>query len=407
MDHNNSLNSNIATEYLEANEENVLLSDCPEEEAYTSQKRFTRTTLYLVAMVISLLGNSAIIWIVRRNRRMRNLTHFLIVNMAIADLLITIFHMPYKLQVHFTSSYAVVVGGLTGKLICKLVGYTQDVSIACSVLSLMGISVDRFMAVVFPFKHALLCHKARYAVIPIWVVSFFICSPLLYANRMEEFEGDFYCYEEWSPLLDPLTGGRNYTIIQFSLFYAVPLTVITVLYSCVAFRVWHRKIPGHAASRLRRAPSHSATKKKLLRMLIIIVCLFAACWLPYHVVFFLQFSSDKYLHCNISETIMFYCLFVGHANSAVNPCIYFAIHKEYRKGLIQVTRSICCQLGDVNYSGCLLRRFSSLNLQPAPGRAERTDCPTSFPEMSNRKRSLEWNQVVVTRVTAMYSDHVL
>ena len=327
--------------------------------------------------------------------------------MAIADLLITIFHMPYKLQVQLTSSYAVVVGGLTGKLICKLVGYTQDVSIACSVLSLMGISVDRFMAVVFPFKRALLYHKARYAVIPIWVVSFFICSPLLYANRMEEFEGDFYCYEEWSPLLDPLTGGRNYTIIQFSLFYAVPLTVITVLYSCVAFRVWHRKIPGHAASQLRRARSHSATKKKLLRMLIIIVCLFAACWLPYHVVFFLQFSSDKYLHCNISETIMFYCLFVGHANSAINPCIYFAIHKEYRKGLIQVTRLICCQLGDVNYSGCLLRRFSSLNLQAAPGRAERTDCPTSFPEMSNRKRSLEWNPVVVTRVTAMYSDHVL
>lgn len=122
MDHNNSLNSNIATEYLEANEENVLLSYCPEEEAYTSQKRFTRTTLYLVAMVISLLGNSAIIWIVRRNRRMRNLTHFVIVNMAIADLLITVLHMPYKLQVHFTNSYAVVVGGLTGKLICKLVG---------------------------------------------------------------------------------------------------------------------------------------------------------------------------------------------------------------------------------------------------------------------------------------------
>ena len=47
MDHNNSLNSNIATKHLEANEENVLLSDCPEEEAYTSQKRFTRTTLYL------------------------------------------------------------------------------------------------------------------------------------------------------------------------------------------------------------------------------------------------------------------------------------------------------------------------------------------------------------------------
>lgn len=406
MDNNSSINSNLSAGYFETDEQDELVLRCPEEEAYTSQKRFTRTALYVVAMVISLLGNGAIIWIVRRNRRMRNLTHYLIVNMAVADLLITIFHMPYKLQVQLTNSYAVAVGGLTGTLICKLVGYTQDVSIACSVLSLMGISIDRFMAVVFPFKRASLLHKARYVIVPMWIASFCMCAPLLYANRMEEYEGHFYCFEEWSPLLDPLTAGRDYTVIQFSLLYVLPLSVITVLYSCIAFRVWHRRIPGHAAPRLHRTRPHSVAKKKLLRMLIIIVCLFAACWLPYHVIFFLQFSSEKYLHCNIPETIMFYCLFVGHANSAINPCIYFAIHKEYRKGLLQVMRLLCC-LGGVSSPGCLSRRFSSLNLQAAPDRNDRTEYPTSFPDMLTRKQSLECNQVVVTRVTPTNSDYAL
>ena len=178
---------------------------------------------------------------------------------------------------------------------------------------------------------------------PVSLARVFLCllssSPLLYANRMEEYQGTFYCYEEWSPLFDPLTGGQNYTIVQFALFYALPLFVITVLYTFLVFKVWKRSVPGQAAPGLRPHRTHSAAKKNLLKLLIIIVCVFAASWLPYHVIYFLQFSSDMYINCNVPETIMFYCLFVGHANSAINPCVYFVIHKEYRRGLAQLGSS--------------------------------------------------------------------
>lgn len=392
---NNSF-SNISTEYFDS------YVECPEEETYTSQKRLTRTALYLVAMVISLFGNVTVIWIVRKNQRMRNLTHYLIVNMAVADLLITVLHMPYNLQVQLTNSSAVVVGGLTGKLICKVVGYSQDVSIASSVLTLMGISMDRFLAVVFPLKRATLNHKARYVLVPIWIVSIVVCSPLLYVNKMEEYEGEFYCYEEWNPLLDSETAGRDYTIMQFVLFYILPLIVITVLYSCIAFKVWNRHVPGQR--HLPRARPYSVARKKLLRMLVIIVCLFAACWLPYHVIYFLQFLSEKYSYCPVPETIMFYCLFVGHANSAVNPCIYFAIHKEYRKGLLQAMRSVCCLRAARTMSDCLLRRKNSFNLQVNVDLVEQTDSPTSYLGMLNKKLYLESeNQVVIASASRVCS----
>lgn len=230
--------SNISTENFDSDVE------CPEEETYTSKKRLARTALYLAAIVISMSGNTIIIWIVHKNKRMRNVTHFLIVNMAVADLLITVLHMPYKLQVQLTNSTAEVFGGLTGKLICKVVGYCQDVSIASSVLTLMAISIDRFMAVVFPLRRATLNHKARYVLVPIWIVSIVACSPLLYVNRMEEHEGEFYCYEEWTTLLDSETAGRDYTIMQFILFHIWPLIVITLFYSCIAFKDWNRHVPG-------------------------------------------------------------------------------------------------------------------------------------------------------------------
>ena len=97
----------------------------------------------------------------------------------------SIFHMPYKLQIQLTNRHAVVIGGPVGLLICKLVSYTQDVSIACSVLSLMSITIDRFMAIVCSFKRITLLQRTRYVIISLWFVSFLLCSPLLYANRME------------------------------------------------------------------------------------------------------------------------------------------------------------------------------------------------------------------------------
>ena len=371
--------------------------DCPEEEPHTSQKLFVRTSLYVVAMVLSLFGNVIIICIVRKNRRMRNLTHYLIINMAVADLLITVLHMPYRLQIQLRNSHALVVGGLMGKLICKLVGYSQDVSIACSVFTLMGISIDRFMAVVFPIRRATLSHKARYVLAPIWFISIVICSPLLYVNKMEEYEGEFHCYEEWAPLLESDTAGRYYTVIQFTLFYIVPLIVVGVLYSCIAFKVWNRHVPDRR--HLPRARFYSVARGKLLRMLIIIVCLFAACWLPYHVIFLLQFFDEKYLYCLIPETIMFYCLFAGHSNSAINPCVYFAIHKEYRKGLLQIIRRAGYLRRATTTLNCLRGKKCSFNLQVDIDRAAWTVSPTSYAGVLNKKPNLDsdnlaFNQVV-------------
>lgn len=74
------------------------LSECPaEEEMNNSQKLFVQEKLNLIATVISLFSNIVVIWTMRKNPRMRNLTHQLIVNMVMADILITVFPMPYKL----------------------------------------------------------------------------------------------------------------------------------------------------------------------------------------------------------------------------------------------------------------------------------------------------------------------
>lgn len=89
---------------------------------------------------------------------------------------------------------------------------------------------------------------------------------------------------------------------------------------------------------------------------------------------------------------MYYCLFVGHANSAINPCVYFVLHKEYRRGLAQLARQVCC-LRDLDVCGCAVRQFFSFDLKAAAERNDYSEYPTSLAE--NKEKILDWNQVVI------------
>ena len=318
-------------------------SDHCAESEFTLTDQIVRSTLYCAAMLVSLLANSLLICVVRRNRRMRTVTHHLIVNMAVADLLITVFHMPYMLQVYVTGSHQLHVSGILATLTCKVAGFSQDLSIACSVLSLVAIAFDRFFAILFPLKKVLSQTRASSIIATVWLVSLMVCAPLLYANRMEEDDEGAYCYEDWSPGFDNDTASRDFTVVLFVILYACPLVLISVLYSSIVYRVWRRQIPG--AHTGRRSHATQKARRKLLKLLIVVVGVFTLCWLPYYVQFFMEYFSNKYVDCSISDRLQFAGRFLGHINSAVNPCMYFILNKEYRNGVKQVCRCLCCIKG--------------------------------------------------------------
>ena len=56
-----------------------------------------KATCYTVLMLLSLLGNAAVIAIVAKNRHMRTTTNDLIANMAASDLLLSTFAVPREI----------------------------------------------------------------------------------------------------------------------------------------------------------------------------------------------------------------------------------------------------------------------------------------------------------------------
>ena len=61
-----------------------------------------KISFYISLMLFSILGNSSLIVIVTKNHRIQTITNYLIVNMAVSDILITLLAVPRKIYMLFT-----------------------------------------------------------------------------------------------------------------------------------------------------------------------------------------------------------------------------------------------------------------------------------------------------------------
>ena len=230
----------------------------------------------------------------------------------------------------FRGIHSWVNDGLFGQISCKLLLLSQGSSMACSIITLTVLAFERYFAVVFPMWNAVIATKTRWTVALVWIASFAYTSPIIYAGKVRLYEGVPFCVEEWAPAFDPKRAPAIYTIVSFVLLYALPLLVIAVLYSIIIAKVWARHIPGNATPANVRLLNKS--KKNVLKMLMTVVLAFALCWFLMYLNLFLQDFSDIFGPCGIPVGLQTTGFLFGHANSAINCCIYVIFSQDFRRG---------------------------------------------------------------------------
>lgn len=309
---------------------NATTPKCPlSPETLVSQ--VAKTAAYVVIIFCSLIGNAFVVLIVWQNLRLRTVINFFICNLAVSDILVAALCEPNMITQLFLGNKWIF-----GTALCKLIVFLQSATIASSVLTLLAISGDRFIAIVFPLRRRPGFKIARFIVAVIWVVSVVMMAPLIYAQRVRTAPQGNYdvCIEEWSPVFEEEKAPRDYTIILFVTMYVVPLTTMGFLYFIICLKLWHRKLPGEQTNR--NARRTRASRKRIVKMLMAVIIIFALCWLPLWLFqFLIFFARNKYPCVAFDGTFYFLALFLGHSNSAVNPFLYALFNKNFRQGFKQ------------------------------------------------------------------------
>lgn len=319
----------------------------------TTNMQVLMIVLYSIIFPISLLGNSLVLFVVFKKQNMRSALNLLIVNMAIADLLLTIFVMPYS--VVFLFVWLEWFSGIFGLILCKTIFFSLTVSLAASVISLFVMTVDRFVTIVFVWKRCLDLRNSKVSLVVIWTISIAIMAPYLQVYTVEQaIPGDdrYLCYPDWTRM--PVDFNKLFAVCMFVVLYAIPLLLMAILYSIIVHKLWR--------DRFARQNSGSGgdvtinnSKKRVVKMLITVTFSFAVCWFPLHIIhYYIYFDSQSYM-C-LSLYVILLSFWLGHANSAINPILYFIFNKTFRRAFLEALHIV--SFNTVNFISNSSRRSS-------------------------------------------------
>ncbi|KAL5293298.1 tkr-3 family protein [Megaselia abdita] len=326
--------------------------DIKSEEEY--EKLYTASTEILVLLsivygsisVIAVIGNSLVIWIVATTRHMHTVTNMYIANLALADVIIGVFCIPFQFQAALLQRWNLP------DFMCYFCPFVQMVSVNVSVFTLTAIAIDRHRAIINPLRAAPTKFVSKIVISGIWIVSIAFSIPCIIAFRVVNLEERVKEDEEILNVTRPFCDNVNLSEEQLASYrysivfvqYVVPFCVISYVYIQMAVKLWGTKAPGNAQNT--RDKNWLKSKKKVIKMLIIVVIVFGICWLPlqtYNVLYVTYPEINEHHYISI---IWFTCDWLAMSNSCYNPFIYGIYNEKFKR---EFNNRFCCRLFKTTY----------------------------------------------------------
>ncbi|XP_018891262.2 G-protein coupled receptor 83 isoform X2 [Gorilla gorilla gorilla] len=234
---------------------------------------------YSFIIVFSLFGNVLVCHVIFKNQRMHSATSLFIVNLAVADIMITLLNTPFTL---------VIMHPLKPRIsITKGVIY---------------IAVIWTMATFFSLPHA-------------------ICQKLFTFKYSEDIVRSL-CLPDFPEPADLFW--KYLDLATFILLYILPLLIISVAYARVAKKLWLCNMIGDVTTEQYLALRRK--KKKTIKMLMLVVILFALCWFPLNC--YVLLLSSKVIRTNNALYFAFH--WFAMSSTCYNPFIYCWLNENFR-----------------------------------------------------------------------------
>ncbi|XP_053822315.1 substance-P receptor [Vidua chalybeata] len=320
---------------------------------------------YALIVVVAVVGNAVVMWIILAHKRMRTVTNYFLVNLAFAEAAMA------ALNTVVNFSYAVHNEWYFGPAYCRFHNFFPIAAVFASIYSMTAIALDRYMAIIHPLRPRLSAAATKALIGLIWLLALLLAFPQGYFSVTAELPGRLVCLVEW-PEPGGAMSGKTYHFSMTVLLYLLPLLVIGCAYAAVGRTLWASAIPGDSSDRYHEQVS---AKRKVVKMMIMVVCTFALCWLPYHVYFTLQYLQPQWYLQSFIQQVYLAVMWLAMSSTMYNPIIYCCLNDRFRVGFKHAFRW-CPWVSAGEYEGLELRSARFLHMHSSVSKLSRMDTTT-------------------------------
>lgn len=174
-------------------------------------------------IIIDLVGNTLVILVITCNKTMKTAINYVLVNLAIADILVAVF-MGIKFVIGPTFAHP---GGITGRYLCTFItgGTTAWTAAVASIYSLVAIAIEAYRAAFRPFHGRVVSARSlRKTFFFVWLIALLWGLPLyISVTYVDDVKT---CAEQWPHSILP----KIYSFGWILVAGVIPIAVMSVLY---------------------------------------------------------------------------------------------------------------------------------------------------------------------------------
>ena len=263
-------------------------------------------SVFILAAILIVVENLLTIVLFVTNQRLRKKSLFLVINMAVADLMLGAVTLPLYIYLVGKHDYQLWSGSIS-QLFVYCYTIVDNISMVASLITAIFMSCERFYAIYRPFRHRTLSVRAYcIVIIVVWTLAS-LDTIFLIANL-----------------------SKYYFLVWFS------ICTVSIILICGCNIAIRRKFQERiVASSLQQ--TRDLQRKRLTKTLLFVSVLALFCWLPFASVFSLNGLLD--LHDVIPWRCFVAIIFVNVSKAFVNPVVYAYRVPEFRQALAR-----CCKI---------------------------------------------------------------
>ncbi|XP_066533547.1 trace amine-associated receptor 1-like [Hoplias malabaricus] len=293
---------------------------------YPLEVRVLLYILFSISCLLTVIGNLLVIITVIHFKQLHTPTNYLILSLAVADLLVGGVVMPPSMIRSVETCWYL------GNLFCKIHSSLDVTVCTASILNLCIISLDRYYAVCHPllYHSKITSNTILFMISVCWSISILVGFGMIFLElnilgNQEFYYSNIACKGSCMVFHAKMAG-----IIFPMLCFYIPALIMLGVYVKILHTAQRQARAIHSTNiqtkRAEEKANISRSERKATKTLAIIMGVFLSFWVP----FFLCNSIDPFTGYSVPPLLSELFLWVGYFNSTCNPIVYAFFYSWFR-----------------------------------------------------------------------------